>query len=114
MASFGKKIAALRKEKKLSQTKLAKKLNTSVSVISRYERDEMTPSVEVAKKIANLLDTTVGYLLGETEQENLFKDPEMLKRFNEIEGMQTKDREHILYTLDAMIRDVKTRQAYAK
>ena len=112
MTSFGKKMAELRKEKKFSQTDLAKKLNTSVSVVSRYERDEMTPSVEVARKIASLLDTTVGYLLGETDQENLFKDPQMLKRFNEIENMQPRDREHILYTLDAMIRDVKTRKAY--
>jgi len=114
MTSFGKKMAELRKEKKFSQTDLAKKLNTSVSVVSRYERDEMTPSVEVARKIASLLDTTVGYLLGETDQENLFKDPQMLRRFNEIENMQPRDREHILYTLDAMIRDVKTRKAYSE
>ena len=50
MISFGKKLAALRKELKMSQTDLAKKLDTSVSVISRYERDEMTPSIETAKK----------------------------------------------------------------
>jgi hypothetical protein len=31
----------------------------------------------------------------------------------EIENMQPRDREHILYTLDAMIRDVKTRKAYS-
>ena len=45
----------------------------------------MQPSIEAAKKIAKLIDTTVGYLLGETDQEDLFKDPEMLKRLNEIE-----------------------------
>ena len=67
MISFGKKLAALRKGKKMSQTDLAKKLSTSVSVISRYERDEMAPSIETAKRLAGLLDTTVGYLLGETE-----------------------------------------------
>ncbi|MGQ1892058.1 helix-turn-helix domain-containing protein [Thermophagus sp. OGC60D27] len=36
-------------ERKLSQTDLAKQLKTSVSVISRYERDEMTPSIDAAK-----------------------------------------------------------------
>ena len=107
MVSFGKKIADLRKDKKMSQTDLAKLLNTSVSVISRYERDEMIPSVDVAKKIAGLLETTVGYLLGETDQENLFKDPDMLKRFNEIESMEAEDRNHILYTLDALIKNVQ-------
>jgi transcriptional regulator with XRE-family HTH domain len=50
----------------------------------------MTPSIEVAKKIAKLLSTTVGYLLGETDEENILKDPELLKRLNEIEKMEKK------------------------
>lgn len=66
MATFGKKMTVLRKEKKMSQGDLAKKLGTSISVIRRYERDEMTPSIEVAKKIASLLGSTVGYLIGKT------------------------------------------------
>ena len=39
--TFGMKISMLRKEKGWSQTELAKNLNTSVSVISRYERGEI-------------------------------------------------------------------------
>jgi transcriptional regulator with XRE-family HTH domain len=107
MDTFGKKIAAIRKAKKISQGELAKMLNTSTSVIGRYERDEMTPSIDAAKKIAKLLNTTVGYLLGETEQENVFKNPDMLKRFNDIESMGRDDRQHILYTVDALIKNVK-------
>ncbi len=76
----------------MSQTQLAKALNTSTSVIGRYDRDEMTPSVDAAKKIAKTLNTTVGYLLGETDEENLFKDPEMLKRLNEIEKMDAENK----------------------
>jgi len=107
MDTFGKRIAELRKEKKLSQTELAKQLETSVSVISRYERGEMTPSIETAKRLANFLGTTVGYLLGEAEHSDLFKDPDMLKRFQDIKEIAGADREHILFTLDAMIKSVK-------
>ena len=107
MASFGKRVAELRKAKKLSQTALAKQLNTSVSVISRYERDEMTPSIDTAKKLAELLETTVGYLLGESQQSDLFKDPGMLKRFEDINNIPPDDREHILFAIDAMIKSVK-------
>ncbi len=110
MNTFGNKVAALRKAKKISQGELAKMLSTSASVIGRYERDEMTPSIDAAKKLAAILETTVGYLLGETEQENVFKNPEMLKRFNEIEGMDEEDRNHILYTLDALIKNVKLKK----
>ena len=76
---------------------LAKKLGTSTSVIGRYERDEMTPSIEAAKKVAKFLNTTVGYLLGETAETNLLSDPDMLKRLNDIANLLSTDKEHILY-----------------
>ena len=81
-------------------------------VIGKYERDEVKPSIDVVEKIANILDTTVGYLLGGTQDAQILKDPIMLQRLNDIATFPENDREHILYTLDAMIRDIKTRQAY--
>ncbi|ULC57926.1 helix-turn-helix domain-containing protein [Flaviramulus sp. BrNp1-15] len=107
MLSFGKRISILRKELGLSQTDLANQLNTSVSVVSRYELDKMTPSVDTAKKLAQLLKTSVGYLLGENDDAELFKNPEMLKRFQDISEFNDEDRKYILYTLDALIKNVK-------
>jgi transcriptional regulator with XRE-family HTH domain len=68
MTTFGKKLRECREATGLSQRELAKLLNTSYSVVGKYERDEMLPSIKAAKKIAKLVDTTVGYLLDETEQ----------------------------------------------
>ena len=113
MSTFGKKIADLRKEKKLSQAELAKQLSTSTSVIGRYERDEMMPSIEAAKKLAALLNTTVGYLLGETEEDELFKDPSMLRRLKELNNLPEQDKEYIIYTLDGLLQNVKARKAFA-
>ena len=113
MISFGKKIAILRKENNWSQGELAAKLVTSVSVISRYERDEMQPSIETAKKLADLLGSTVGYLLGENEESNIFKDPEMLDRFKAIKAFKEDDKEKIYFTLDALIHEVTNRKQYA-
>ena len=107
MLSFGKRISILRKELKMSQTDLAKKLNTSVSVVSRYELDKMTPSVDTAKKLSIFLNTSVGYLLGENNDAELFKNPEMLKRFQDISEFNDDDKNHILYTLDALTKSVK-------
>jgi len=107
MLSFGKRISILRKELGLSQTDLAKQLHTSVSVVSRYELDKMTPSVDTAKKLAQLLHTSVGYLLGENDNSELFKNPEMLKRFQDISEFNEEDKKYILYTLDALIKNVK-------
>jgi len=113
MDTYGKRMAALRKERKMTQDELAKLLNTSISVIGRYERDEMTPSVEVAKKIAGFLDTTVGYLLGETDKADLFKDPKMLKRLSELDKMEKEDKKHILHVLDGFIKSVKLKNIAA-
>jgi transcriptional regulator with XRE-family HTH domain len=113
MDVFSKRLAELRKEQKLSQTKLATKLGTSFSVISRYERGEMTPSIDNAKKLAAILGTTVGYLLGESENADLLKDPEMVNRFKEILALKDKEREHVLFALDAMIQNVKLRELTA-
>ena len=109
MLTFGRRVAVLRKGKKMSQTELAEQIDSSVSVISRYELDKMTPSIESAKKIAEVLETTVGYLLGEDKGEILFENPELLRRFEDIAGFEKEDKEHILYTLDALIKSVKIR-----
>jgi len=107
MDSFGKKLTECRKAKDLSQKELAKAFGTSHTTIGKYERDEMTPSIEAAKKLAKILDTTVGYLLGENEQADLFKDPAMLKRFQDIATLPEKERECLLTTVDHFIKASK-------
>jgi len=78
-----------------------------VSVISRYERDEMIPSIDTAKKLATLLYTTVGYLLRENENADMFKNPEMLRRFKVILSFPKDKQEHILFAIDSMIKATK-------
>ena len=107
MSSFGKKLAECRKAKNLSQKELAEIFQTSHTTIGKYERDEMTPSIEAAKKLALILDTSVGYLLGETEQDNLFKDKKMLQRLQDITNLPEKEKESLLTTIDHFIRSSK-------
>jgi transcriptional regulator with XRE-family HTH domain len=107
MSSFGKRLRECREAKNLSQQDLAKMLETSYTVIGKYERDEMKPSIDVANKLAKLVGTTVGYLLGESKDMKVLKDPAMLKRLNDINSFAEKEREHILYTIDALIKNAK-------
>lgn len=107
MSSFGKKLAECRKVKNLSQKELAEIFSTSHTTIGKYERDEMTPSIAAAKKLAKILDTTVGYLLGENDNADLFKDPKMLQRFQDIANLPEKDKECLLTTVDHFIKAAK-------
>ncbi|WP_298537801.1 helix-turn-helix transcriptional regulator [uncultured Algibacter sp.] len=102
--TLGQQITKLRKQKKLSQNDLGKKVGTSGDIIGRYERDEVNPSVEVASRIANVLEVSLDFLIG---KQNIEVDRQLLKRVIEVQQMNDEDREHILYTLDALIKSVK-------
>ena len=107
MDTFGEKLKNLRDNRKLSQAELAKKINSYHSIIGKYERDEVKPTIDVVKKLTEALNTTAGYLLGESEDIELLKDPSMLKRLNDIAKFPEQDKSHIIYTIDAMINNVK-------
>jgi len=113
MNTFGTRLRDSRKAKKLSQSELARILSTNHSVIGKYERDDVKPSIDAVKKIAEVLETTVAYLIGEAETDELFKDPAMLKRLKEINEMPEKDKACVLYNLDAVLRDYRARQTYS-
>lgn len=113
MNSFSSKLAALRKGLRISQTELAKQLGTSVSVISRYERGEITPSIETAKRLADALNTSIAYLLGDAGDDDLLRDPELVRRLRTVADFAPEEQERVYFTLDAVIREIQNRKVYA-
>lgn len=101
---LGQNITKLRKQLKLSQNDLGKKVGTSGDIIGRYERNEVNPSIDVASKIADVLDVSLDFLLGKVKVE---LDNQLLKRIIDVQQMNEEDKNHILYTLDALIKSVK-------
>lgn len=65
---FSKRLKYVRKLRNLSQEELGKKINATKSTISNYENEYSTPSNEVLKDLANILNTTTDYLLGRTDE----------------------------------------------
>jgi len=108
---FASRLFALRKQRGWSQPTLAKKVGTSGAIIGRYERGEITPSIGVARKLSEALEVTLDYLVGDNEL-NSIQDKAMLDRWQSLETLQLEDRERILYVIDSLMRDAKTRQAY--
>lgn len=58
-------ITELRKQKKLTQAEFAERLNYTDKAISKWERGESIPSIEVLKQIADMFGVKVDYLLQE-------------------------------------------------
>jgi transcriptional regulator with XRE-family HTH domain len=111
--AIGDKILTLRKQHGWSQQKLAKKIGTSGPIVGRYERGEMVPSVEVAKKLADTFDVTLDYLVDDTGRAAEIKDRAMLNRLMEIEALGQEDKKTIVHVLDSLLRDAKAKKAYA-
>ena len=108
---FASRLLALRKKRGWSQPALGKKVGTSGAIIGRYERGEIAPSIAVARKLAEALDVTLDYLVGENELVTL-RDKALLERWQTLEMLPSIDQERILFVLDCLVREAKTRQAY--
>ncbi len=112
LANLGKRIHELRKERGLSQPEIGRMVGTSGAIIGRYERGEMTPSIEVARKLAKAFGVTLDYLVSEENLPKTLKDRQMLERWLAIDEIPEEDRQRILYLVDGLIRDARARQAY--
>ncbi|MGL4283609.1 MAG: helix-turn-helix domain-containing protein [Eubacterium aggregans] len=108
--TFGEHITTLRKRKGLSQGELGKAVGTSGDIIGKYERNEVKPSVEVAAKIADVLEVSLDFLVGKTAVE---VDTKTLRRLQDIQKLGEQDRSTVLEMVDAFLRDRKTKKHYA-
>jgi len=97
---FGSNVVELRKTQGISQTDLAKHLGIHKNVLGRYERNEVLPSIEIARKIADILDVSLDYLTGKVDVE---MDKIIKKRILEVSKFDETDQFHIFSVIDAFI-----------
>lgn len=102
--NIGDRVVVLRKKAGLSRDALGKLVGTSGAVIGRYERGEITPSVEIANKITKSLGISLDYLVGNIDLELSDK---LMNRITEVSKMNEKDKDHVFTPLDAFIARTK-------
>lgn len=81
LMSFGDNLKKVRADKDISQGELAKMIDVHATHISRYERNLTSPTIEVARRIADALEVSTDALIyGSDEQivTNKLKDEELL------------------------------------
>lgn len=67
MISFANRLLDLRKERKISQAKLAKSIHVSCALICYWETDRAEPTAINIVKLADFFNVTTDYLLGRTD-----------------------------------------------
>jgi hypothetical protein len=72
----------------------------------------MMPSVEIATHIAEALEVSLDFLVGNSSL--LVKDKNMLDRLEDIAKLPAAKQAELFNVLDAYLRDYRTSKAYAK
>lgn len=109
---IAKVITDLRKSKKWTQADFAIQTDISQVMVSKYERGDAIPSIEVATKIAKALEVSLDYLVGEGQ--NAFFDKEMMDRLEYVEKLPQEEKKRIFHFIDLVIRDYNAGQMYGK
>lgn len=109
--TFGKRLTEVRKVQKLSQDDLAKKLEAHGAVIGRYERDEVKPSIEMAAAIAEALEVSLDYLVGNTD---LMLEKNIVNKIVDIQKLDKDDKAHVFALLDAFLQSQKAKKVFAQ
>ncbi|MEM7163392.1 MAG: hypothetical protein AAF487_13230 [Bacteroidota bacterium] len=87
--------------KNFSQAKLVKKIKPHHSNIGKYKHNKVKWTIYEVKKMADVFETTVVYLLEETEERELLKASIMLPGISGISKFSDTKKQYILSVLDA-------------
>jgi transcriptional regulator with XRE-family HTH domain len=102
--TFGENVAFIRKKKKLSQNELAQKVGTISVTIGRYERNEIKPSIDIATKIAEVLDVSLDYLVGNTD---IALEKSLLKKITDIQKLPADKKNVVMTLIDTFLKQTK-------
>nr|WP_281720156.1 helix-turn-helix transcriptional regulator [Nitrosomonas nitrosa] len=102
--SFGARLKALRKAKHWSQKEMASKVDIRFQQLNKYEGGLNVPPAEMLVKLADVLATSVDYLLtGTASEESPLTSTRLYKRFQHVEALSTDDQETVIKVIDAML-----------
>lgn len=101
------RIKELRKKNNLTQKQLAEKVHVSSQVVSNWERGYTIPDSEDVKKLAEILNCSIDYLLGRDKNpdtsskidaafESWLHDPKVDKFYKEFKESPDERREALL------------------
>lgn len=98
--NIGEQIKKTRKEKGLSQAKLAEKSNISLKTLQRYEKGVRTPNFIILQSIANALDVNLSDLtlsseplpvtLNKDQANNLFQNIDFLRENGHVKTLKVE------------------------
>jgi transcriptional regulator with XRE-family HTH domain len=106
MANLGGRIQTLRKQSKLTQAQLANQIEISSTQLVRYENKGTQPPADVLKKLADLFNVSIDFLVnGDTEEKanKSLEDNDLLMQFKKVEKLNDDDKSTVKKLIDAFL-----------
>lgn len=101
MNDFPKRLAALRKEKGLSQQALADKIGMNVLQIRRYEGGKSQPNLETIRNLARALSVSADTLIFESHERT--PDEELRLQFETLAQFSSEEKKIAKAVLEGLI-----------
>jgi len=114
MADFGKNLAALRKERQLTQAELAELLDVQPRLLGRWERGQGKPQFDYILKLAEVLEVSLDRLLRGPEANRPDSFDIRNRRLKELcrqaDRLRPEEQEIICRFLDMAVRHNKLKE----
>lgn len=102
LIEMGERIRKRRQEMKLSQESFAEKAGISVNTVSRIEGGQTAMSVEIFRKMIEILETDANILLGK-EEGDTERQESVQEVLYQIQKLEWKEQKIIMQTIDSLI-----------
>ncbi|MDQ1925095.1 helix-turn-helix transcriptional regulator [Massilia sp. CCM 9206] len=99
--NFGKRLAALRKVRSLTQLVLAEKVGCHVTMIRRYEANETQPTLEVIRKLAVALGVSADALVFDEHERG--PDDDLRLQFEALSQFTAEEKQIVRVLLESLI-----------
>ena len=106
MDNFGANLKRFRAEKGFSQEAFASKIGVHVTNLSKYERNKSVPSLEIAEKMASVLEMSLDELVYGEQNEKAkitIADNELLSLFNKTQQLSDDQKKTVMDLLSAFL-----------
>jgi len=104
---IGKRVATIRKQKGLTQEKLAEKADISNNYLSHIETSRSIPSIETLISICDALEITPNrLLLGTSDQQNAYLVSDITDKLNQC----TEYEKRIIFNLISLMIKERTKK----
>lgn len=108
MSIFSKNLKFLREKKNLSQNRLAELSNVNQTTIARWEKEEVSPSLDNIIDIANVLNISIADLTGRDLTNDSFEQIDELEiLFSKNKDILTEDdKETMKFIIEKRKREI--------